>query len=491
MNGSTFRTLKEKMVKYYCELKKKKFKLNLRKKSTIMFLCTLLLLTFIVSGAFAVHHFQQKQETVAFGSKPNAYKVTFGNQEIGTVQDTESVILAFDKIQNELLKKVNLDVVINENISFEDVYVENGQITPLGVIRDNITKNLSFDVYAYAININGKQFGVLESEALAEKLLKSIKEPYINRMKEENSNLEEIGILEEVEIVRKKVPASEVQDFNTVLTLFEKGTTEEKVHIVQKGENYWNIAKKYNLTVDELIQANPGKNHILIHPGDGINLIVPKPYLTVVTWEEKTFSEKIKYDKKTEYTSSLYKDQVQVKRKGVYGEKQVTAKVKKINGIEVAKEILNEVIISNPIAQINLQGTKKLPSLKGTGIFMRPTRGSLTSRFGMRWGRMHNGVDLASRTGTPIKAADGGVVTYAGWKGNYGYLVEIDHGGGFKTRYGHCSKIYVKVGQKVYKDKTIAAVGSTGRSTGPHVHFEVLKHGVPQDPFKYIGKKYR
>jgi len=93
--------------------------------------------------------------------------------------------------------------------------------------------------------------------------------------------------------------------------------------------------------------------------------------------------------------------------------------------------------------------------------------------------------------GTPIKASDGGVVTFAGYKGSYGYMVEIDHGSGFKTRYAHCSKLYVKKGQRVHKDYTIAAVGNTGRSTGPHVHFEVLKYGKNKNPYGYIGKKYR
>lgn len=99
---------------------------------------------------------------------------------------------------------------------------------------------------------------------------------------------------------------------------------------------------------------------------------------------------------------------------------------------------------------------------------------------------MHYGIDIASKTGTPIYAADGGKVVYAGYKGNYGYLVEIDHGNGFKTRYAHCSKILVKVGDKVYKGQHIANVGNTGRSTGPHLHFEVLKNGKNQNPANYV-----
>ncbi|MBQ9926293.1 MAG: M23 family metallopeptidase, partial [Clostridia bacterium] len=84
-------------------------------------------------------------------------------------------------------------------------------------------------------------------------------------------------------------------------------------------------------------------------------------------------------------------------------------------------------------------------------------------------------------------ASDGGRVTYAGWKGNYGYCVFIDHGNGYTTVYAHCSKLLVKVGQSVAKGETIAKVGSTGRSTGPHLHFEIRVNGKHQNPLNYIG----
>ena len=100
----------------------------------------------------------------------------------------------------------------------------------------------------------------------------------------------------------------------------------------------------------------------------------------------------------------------------------------------------------------------------------------------MRWGRMHYGLDYAASTGTPIYASDGGTVIAAQWHGNYGYYVKIDHGGGYQTLYAHCSKMYVKPGDKVFQGQKIAAVGNTGRSTGPHCHFEVFKYGKNVNP---------
>jgi len=117
---------------------------------------------------------------------------------------------------------------------------------------------------------------------------------------------------------------------------------------------------------------------------------------------------------------------------------------------------------------------------------------SLSSGFGNRlhpitgtW-RMHTGVDLNANTGTPIHATGDGVVESAGWEGGYGYAVVINHGFGYKTRYGHCSKMNVKPGQKVVRGQEIALVGSTGDSIGPHVHYEVIVNGQCDNPVRYF-----
>jgi len=123
---------------------------------------------------------------------------------------------------------------------------------------------------------------------------------------------------------------------------------------------------------------------------------------------------------------------------------------------------------------------------------IKPVRGWYTSRFGYRidpfTGKpvMHNGLDIAAAPGTPVKAPADGVISYVGYEHGYGKLVAIDHGYGVKTRFAHNSQIFVEVGQKVNRRDVVAAVGTTGRSSGPHSHFEVRVHGVPVDPVNYI-----
>jgi murein DD-endopeptidase MepM/ murein hydrolase activator NlpD len=115
-----------------------------------------------------------------------------------------------------------------------------------------------------------------------------------------------------------------------------------------------------------------------------------------------------------------------------------------------------------------------------------PVSGSVTSGYGMRWGRMHEGIDIAAPSGTSIWAAAAGTVIYAGWLGGYGNLVVVDHGNGLATAYAHASAILVSVGQSVAQGETIALIGSTGHSTGPHLHFEVRVNGVAVDPLLYL-----
>ncbi|MFN2466801.1 MAG: murein hydrolase activator EnvC [Gaiellaceae bacterium] len=126
------------------------------------------------------------------------------------------------------------------------------------------------------------------------------------------------------------------------------------------------------------------------------------------------------------------------------------------------------------------------PSAVSSAGLIWPVSAPLTSPFGWRWGRMHEGIDLGAGYGTPIRAASSGTVIHAGWLGGYGNLVIIDHGGSISTAYGHQSSIAVGTGQSVSQGQVIGYVGSTGHSTGPHLHFEVRVNGGAVDPLGYL-----
>lgn len=151
------------------------------------------------------------------------------------------------------------------------------------------------------------------------------------------------------------------------------------------------------------------------------------------------------------------------------------------NTLEVAKETI--------IEKLDIDTTEAISNINGIKIATLPVSGTISSRYGVSSSirsSTHTGLDIATKTGTPIKVVADGKVTFAEYSGSYGYLVKVDHGNGVETWYAHTSKMYVKVGQEVNAGDVIAAVGSTGNSTGPHLHLEVRVNGKHVNPQKYL-----
>ncbi|RKD22208.1 Murein DD-endopeptidase MepM and murein hydrolase activator NlpD, contain LysM domain [Caminicella sporogenes DSM 14501] len=351
----------------------------------------------------------------------------------------------------------------------------------LELVNKDIDSILKVKVKAYSINVNGKDIVNFKTKEEAIKLLEEIKKPFME------DGIKDLKFKEDVSIVETIAGINDFKDFDEALYYVTKGTSEVRKHKVEKGENYWTIAKKYKIKASDLVRANPDIDPERLQIGQEISLVVPKSFITVVTKEVKEYKEYIPFDTKYEETKVLYKGEYRIKINGEKGERQVKAEITKENGIEVSKNILEEKIIKQPVTKVVLKGIKNPPPRIGTGTFAKPTsRGYITSPFGIRWGRRHTGIDIGMPTGTTVKASDGGKVIYAGWKGAYGKLVIIDHGRNMQTYYAHLSKILVKKGDKVFKGQAIAKSGNTGRSTGPHLHFEVRKNGVPVNPIKYV-----
>ena len=163
----------------------------------------------------------------------------------------------------------------------------------------------------------------------------------------------------------------------------------------------------------------------------------------------------------------------------------------KLASLDLAKQNLQENV-DDKIEEIELEKKKKASTVNDIYLEVTPVSGVITSRYGARESirdHPHGGLDIGAPAGTPIKATAGGTVTYAQYNsGGYGNLVVIDHGNGVKTYYGHCSKLYVSKGEKVIAGEVIGAVGTTGFSTGNHLHFEIRINDTRVNPQKYLYK---
>ena len=196
---------------------------------------------------------------------------------------------------------------------------------------------------------------------------------------------------------------------------------------------------------------------------------------------------------RTSYSTTVIKDTSKTSgyylttRYGTAGVTKYTDSVTYINGAEQGRTRLSTSVVSDPVNEVVVVGTK--PLNLGNAKFAWPLGAgysyTITSKLGDN--RDHKGFDIAATSGTPICASLGGTVTECGWDGAYGYKVKVDHGNGIATIYAHCSKLLVSSGQRVSAGQVIANVGNTGRSTGPHLHFEIRVNGNYVDPGPYLG----
>ncbi|MBE6930227.1 MAG: hypothetical protein E7463_08110 [Ruminococcaceae bacterium] len=208
----------------------------------------------------------------------------------------------------------------------------------------------------------------------------------------------------------------------------------------------------------------------------------PLPVMSVVTRE---YTETVPCETITVNDPKTYECQIEVLQQGVNGEYAYTVEDIYVNGELTKTVVVNVDIVTKPVTHIEQVGTQPKPEWWPTGTFIQPAQGKISSEFGKRRYEHHTGIDIANKSGSPVVAADGGTVLFAGWLGNYGRYVVIDHNGIY-TCYAHNSKLLVSEGDHVVQGQQIARMGSTGRSTGPHCHFEIHDGNAFLQPRDFI-----
>lgn len=292
-----------------------------------------------------------------------------------------------------------------------------------------------------------------------------------------------VGFADTIQVMETYVNASQIKDKDTAYTEMTTKNAEAGIYVVEPGDALSIIAEKNNISVDEIKELNPQiESDDDIYYDDRLNITVPKAALQILVEKQETYKESYNEDVVYQDDDSMFIGETEVVQEGTPGSHVVTDLVTYKDDVESERENLKETVEVAAVAEVVKRGTKSKPT------YMYPvTNWNLTSNFGYRWGRLHAGADVGVPIGTTVRASRAGQVITAGWVGGYGNCVIIDHGDGVTTRYGHLSEVTVSVGQYVDQGQQVALSGNTGRSTGPHLHFEIRINGEAVDPLPYLA----
>ncbi len=420
-----------------------------------------------------------------------AYEYSYNGKTLGVVKDKEDVLKITNLVQSALTEERDVEVVIDkeDDIEFKRVAIIGSSLhvdSSEDVLR-RMTYVGDINVIGYCITVDGKAAVVLDSEESAKAVLQDIKDDFVKTGN--NRVTESAKFQENIKIKQINTDLNNLQSRKAAKNKLLHGGTIKAVHIVKKGDTFAELAKKNDMTEKALLEVNPEVNPKKLEVGSKLTVIKPGAMVNLEVSQLVTVNEKIKHKVIEKKTEDMYEGDTEVKKEGKNGKRVVTSRIQTVNGKEIANTAIVEIVESKPVAEILLVGTAERPPSVGDGKFIWPLNSGtyrISSEYGARWGRNHNGIDLACPQGTDVHAADGGIVTWAGYKGSFGYLVIIDHQNGYETYYAHNSELLVSVGDEVYEGMHIAESGNTGRSTGPHCHFEVRTGGVPYNPRNYL-----
>lgn len=418
-----------------------------------------------------------------------AYEYSYNGQKLGLVKEKDDVLQITDLVQGALTEEKNMKIVIDakDDITFHrKLALDESQIDNSEQVLKRLTYMGDLKVKAIGIYVDGKKIGAVQDRKTAEKALKDVADKYTK--KGDNIEIEKVSFLEKVDIDPCSTDLEDLHSEEEMVDLLCTSGEKETVHKVVAGDTLHSIAKKYDVWEDQLLADNKGINSKKLEVGSNIIVKQQAPVLTYEVVEKITYDKVIEHKVEEQKSADIYEGMTETQQAGSDGLSEITARVTLQNGKKVEEKNLVTTVKEEPVTEVVLVGTKERPPTVGSGKYIWPLKDSFTqtSGFGSRWGRQHKGIDLAVSVGTTVYAADGGTVVEAQYSGSYGNVVMIDHQNGQETRYAHNSKLLVKKGDKVYQGQPIAKSGNTGRSTGPHVHFEIRFNGEPRNPLNYL-----
>lgn len=426
----------------------------------------------------------------------------------------------FQKLSSEEELKTAICEIITENVPKEAIRAYTVAIdgyhanftslseveTFLGKVKEPSDElgEYSIEISAYESHIGGilvadlteinpkEKTEVIPEETMADALLSGVSAASAYALEyaiaNPDANEYQTGILdmefvERVEVYENYVSPDEIADIDEQVIEVTKEKESNKIYVVESGDCLSVIAMDHDTTVSSIMALNGMSDaDAIIRDGQELIIAVPEPDLKIRITMGEVYEEDYNAEPVIIENDSWYTTKEEVHEEGTTGHRERNDIVVYENGTEVSRDMIHENIMVESTPAVIERGTIIPPT------YIKPIAGGrYTSGFGRRWGRMHKGVDWACPVGTTVYASCAGTVIQAAYSGGYGNVVVISHPDGRMTRYAHNSKLLVKVGQHVEQGESIALSGNTGRSTGPHVHFELYINGSAVNPLNYIS----
>lgn len=440
------------------------------------------------------------------------YHVYLAGETLGYIRSEDKLEKYIDQEQSELKKQYKVDkVYAPNNLDIMKELTFDQKISKEEEIYETIKEKSPFTVNGYIATIEGTEYMsedgqvkdedqiiyVLSKDLFTDSVMKAmgafISEDkytkFVNHTQAEITNtgtrIEDVYITNKITIKQGKISTENLiftnEDDLTKYLLF--GTLEkQKEYVVKKGEDVEDIAYKNKLSVEEFLIANTDikSSDTLLYAGQKVNLGLIKPTIKYVEEDHVVEVETVKYETKIEYDNNLLDGIERIKQQGSNGQQRVTRKVQKVNG-EIKSVVTTKTETIKPVVNKIIVKGNKHPEIGNLGYWAWPTAKpyTISSPYAYRWGKLHEGIDISGTGyGSPIYAANNGVVVVAGYNATNGNYIYIDHRNGYYSVYAHLASINVSVNQVVSMGQKIGTMGQSGYAFGTHLHFSIF-YGYP------------
>lgn len=418
--------------------------------------------------------------------------LAYDGHEIATIEDEKVFEQATEMVSQRMVHDTaGSSSKVSFAPSFKLSVVDASSFSVASFVCDQIIQQSNGIIEeASGLYVNGDLLGVVKSSADLRYMLQNLLSKARGSDKAATATFSE-----NVETVNGLFPTTTIMTTDAMNKIISGTSKSAVTYTVTVGDTVTSIAKANNTTIADLNNLNKNQLGDELHPGDLINLNVAAPMLDVEMVKTVTYLVPMSFQTVTEKNNSQYTDYSKLKKEGVNGVQQCVDKVYYVNGVESKRDVISRTVTTPSIDKVVVTGTKKRSQYSDAGvssgnlIWPVPSLHMITTYFAWRWGSFHTGIDISGSGayGRTIVAADGGTVVSSGWSNGYGNCVKISHENGIVTLYGHASRLLVTAGQRVSKGQAIALIGSTGNSTGPHCHFEVIKNGTKVNPLTYVN----